>query len=117
VRPTVLAVLCGMALAAGSAEAQTPSPAGAPPAAKEAAALQKGGDLFAAFGCGSCHSLAAAGATGHVGPAFDGNAALDQAFIVDRVSNGAGPMPSFAGPMSPEEIAALAAYILQARVK
>ena len=85
-----------------------------PPAAGDAAAkIAKGRDLFANFGCGSCHSLADAGATGHVGPSFDGDPNLAPAFIVNRVTNGQGAMPAFAGQMSPEEIDAVAAYVSQ----
>jgi mono/diheme cytochrome c family protein len=114
-RSTVLGAVLSMGLLAGSVAAHAASPP--PAAAKDAATLQKSGDLFASYGCGGCHSLAGAGATGHVGPSFDGNANLDQAYIVDRVTNGSGPMPSFAGQMSPDEINALAAYIVQVKAK
>ncbi len=85
-----------------------------PPAAGDAAAkLEKGRDLFANYGCGSCHSLSDAGATGHVGPSFDGNANLTRDFIVNRVTNGQGSMPAFSGQMTPEEITDLASYLTQ----
>jgi mono/diheme cytochrome c family protein len=89
-----------------------PKPAPAP-AANEAAQIDKGRDIFTNYGCGSCHTLGDAGATGHVGPALDGNGALSQDFIVDRVTNGQGMMPSFGGQLSKEEISTLATYIMK----
>ena len=83
----------------------------------DAAKLAKGKDVFANYGCGGCHTLADAGATGHVGPAFDGNANLSEGFVTDRVTNGSGPMPAFGGQMSPEEISAIAYYVTHSAAK
>ena len=101
-----LAAMSGVSLAQGAATTTAPAAAAADPIK-----VGKGRDLFANYGCGGCHSLADAGATGHVGPAFDGDANLTQAFVVDRVTNGQGPMPAFGGQMSPEEIDAVATYV------
>ena len=79
--------------------------------------IKKGRDLFNNWSCSSCHSLADAGATGHVGPSLDGNAALTEALVKDRVTNGQGPMPAFGGQMTDEEIATIAAYIVQVKAK
>ncbi len=98
--------------AMGGPEAQAPAPAG-----DAAAKLAKGKDLFNTWSCGTCHSLKDAEASGHVGPAFDGNANLTEAFIIDRVTNGQGPMPAFGGQLSEEEIADVAAYIKQVAAK
>ncbi len=87
------------------------------PAADAAGKIEKGKELFADFACGSCHSLSDAGATGHVGPSLDGDRDLTQAFIVDRLTNGKGGMPAFAGQLSPEETDALAAYVIHAAGK
>ncbi len=103
-----------IALSTGASVAQSGA---APAPAPDAAKLSKGKDLFNNYGCGSCHSLADAGASGHVGPAFDGDSNLSEAFVIDRVSNGQGVMPAFGGQMSPEEIAAVAAYINHAAQK
>ncbi len=92
-------------------------PAAVPAATDDAAKFAKGKDIFANYGCGGCHVLADAGADGHVGPAFDGDPALSHDLVVDRVSNGSGPMPAFGGQMSPEEIEALAAYVTHAARK
>ena len=92
-------------------------PAAAVAAAVDAAKFAKGKDIFNNYGCGGCHALADAGANGRVGPAFDGDSALSHDLVVDRVTNGSGPMPAFGGQMSPEEIEAVAAYVTQAAKK
>ena len=66
--------------------------------------------MFAAAGCGSCHTLADAGATGNIGPSLDG-AKPSQALVVERVTNGQGAMPSFSARLSAAEIADVAAYV------
>jgi mono/diheme cytochrome c family protein len=105
------------AAAAAAALPVTGAPAANDPAAAGSAQLDKGRDLFTNYGCGNCHTLGDAGATGHVGPALDGNANLSQDFIVGRVTNGQGMMPSFAGQMSADEINTLAAYIMKVAQK
>jgi uncharacterized membrane protein len=78
-----------------------------------AADTTAGKAIFASAGCGSCHTLADAGATGTVGPDLD--AAKPSADLVfDRVTNGLGAMPSFAGELTEAEIAAVAAYVSSA---
>jgi len=104
-----------IAAASGGAVAQ---PAAQPAAAtSDAAIIDKGRDLFSNYGCASCHTLGDAGATGHVGPAFDGNANLSQDFVVDRITNGQGMMPSFGNQLSAQEISTLAAYIMKVKTK
>jgi mono/diheme cytochrome c family protein len=112
-----LAITFALAATSGSSVAQDSArPAAAPAAASaaDAAQLAKGRQLFADYGCGSCHSLADAGATGHVGPSFDGDSNLTPAFVTDRVTNGQGAMPAFGGQLSPQDIAALATYVTHA---
>ncbi len=55
----------------------------------DAASLARGEAVFAAAGCGACHTLAAANATGDVGPNLDA-AAPSRALVVERVTNGQG---------------------------
>ena len=74
--------------------------------------LAAGKQLFEDWGYATCHAMADAGASGHVGPAFDGNAALTKDFTVTRITNGQGAMPPFGGSMTDEEIDALADYIV-----
>ena len=81
--------------------------------AGDAAALDKGRDIFTNSGCASCHSLDDAGATGHGGPALDENSGLSHDFIVDRVTNGQGMMPAFGGQLSQDEIDTVANYVMK----
>jgi mono/diheme cytochrome c family protein len=83
---------------------ETESESGAP--AGDAAA---GEEVFAANGCGACHTLAAAGATGNVGPNLD-EAQPDAALVVDRVTHGKGGMPPFPD-LSEQQVADVAAFV------
>jgi mono/diheme cytochrome c family protein len=92
----------------------TPPP---PPATTGTTETQGGGDLvaegktvFAKAGCGSCHTLADAGASGTVGPNLD-EAKPPKELVIDRVTHGKGVMPSFTGQLSAREIEAVAAYV------
>jgi len=71
-----------------------------------------GESVFASAGCGGCHTLAAAESTGNVGPNLD-DAKPDHALVVDRVTNGQGVMPSFAGQLDEQQIQDVAAYVVQ----
>lgn len=63
-------------------------------------------------GCGTCHTLKAAGSNGTVGPNLDDRKpALD--LIMDRVTNGKGVMPSFKDSLKPQQIADVAAFVFQ----
>ena len=67
--------------------------------------------LFAKSGCGSCHTLSTAGATGTVGPNLD-QAHPDYRLATSRVTNGKGVMPSFKGQLTDQQIADVAAYVV-----
>ena len=110
-----LAAMGGSSIAQPKGNPGAVLPVGPPPVAADPAVIDKGRDIFTNYGCGSCHSLGDAGATGHVGPAFDGNSGLSQDFIVDRVTNGQGMMPSFGGQLSGDEINAVASYIMKVK--
>jgi cbb3-type cytochrome c oxidase subunit III len=71
-----------------------------------------GKTIFVEAGCVSCHTLAAAGATGTIGPNLD-QAQPDVALVVDRVTNGMGGMPSFRGRLTEEQIQAVAEYVAE----
>ena len=92
---------------------------GEEPATTEAAPSAPAGDaaageaVFASAGCGSCHTLEAAGASGAVGPNLD-DAKPDEALVVERVTNGMGVMPSFADQLSEKQIQDVAAYVADA---
>ena len=72
-----------------------------------------GKTVFASAGCGTCHTLSDAGTSGTVGPNLD-ESKPDAELAVDRVTNGSGAMPSFKGQLSEQEIADVAAYVVQA---
>jgi len=84
------------------------------PAPLSAEQVTKGRQLFNDNSCSQCHVLADANAAGSIGPALDGNANVDKAVAMDRITNGAGAMPSF-GWMPAEDIDLLASYIVHAK--
>ncbi len=84
------------------------TPAETTPAGGEGDAAA-GKEVFAASGCGSCHTLADAGATGAVGPNLD-ETKPSYDLVVDRVTNGKGVMPAF-GDLSEQQIQDVAAYV------
>jgi cbb3-type cytochrome c oxidase subunit III len=68
--------------------------------------------LFKGAGCASCHTLAAAGATGTLGPNLDQLAPkLTLAIIVHQVTNGGAVMPPFKSKLSAAQIQAVAKYV------
>jgi mono/diheme cytochrome c family protein len=67
--------------------------------------------VFASAGCGGCHTLEAAGSSGNVGPNLD-DAKPPHDLVVERVTNGMGPMPSFKGQLDPKQIQDVAAYVV-----
>jgi mono/diheme cytochrome c family protein len=69
-----------------------------------------GAKVFASAGCAGCHTLAAANASGNVGPNLD-DLQPDFATVQHQVENGGGGMPSFSGDLSQAEIDAVARYV------
>lgn len=63
--------------------------------------------------CGTCHTLADAGSSGTIGPNLD-ESTPSYELAVDRVTNGAGAMPSFSGSLSEQQIADVSAYVSSA---
>ena len=63
-------------------------------------------------GCGSCHTLEAAGSSGNIGPNLD-DAQPDLELAIDRITNGAGAMPAFGDQLEPQQIADVAAYVVE----
>ena len=102
-----LSVASGTVLMDSPAEAATKAAKAKP---RAAAAASPGRKLFVDWSCGSCHELKDGGGTGHVGPKLDG-AKLSKAFVVGRLTNGQGAMPSFGGMLSALEINTLATYV------
>ena len=69
-----------------------------------------GAAVFTSAGCGSCHTLKAAGASGQVGPNLD---SLKPAYaqVLAQVEKGGGTMPSFAKSLTPKQIRDVAAFV------
>ena len=60
--------------------------------------------------CATCHTLAAAGSTGTVGPNLDQLKPSD-ALVVHQVTNGGGGMPAFGSTLSKTQIQSVAKYV------
>jgi cytochrome c553 len=88
-----------------TATTTTATPGGGNAAAGKAA--------FDSAGCGGCHTLEAANASGTVGPNLDEKKPT-AALVIDRVTNGKGGMPSFKDQLSTQQIKDVAAYVAQA---
>ena len=72
-----------------------------------------GAKIFKSAGCIGCHTLAAANATGTVGPNLD-QVKPDYRLVTARVTNGKGVMPSFKGQLTDQQIADVAAFVVKA---
>jgi cbb3-type cytochrome c oxidase subunit III len=99
-----------------SVAANESAPVAAPPAPPPPPAGGGGGggaadgkSIFSS-NCASCHTLAAAGASGTIGPNLD-EAKPDEALVRERVTNGKGVMPSFKGKLTEAQIDAVAKYV------
>jgi cytochrome c553 len=77
------------------------------PANADAAA---GRSVFASAGCGTCHTLRAAGTNGLIGPNLD-SLRPTYAQVRTKVRRGGGGMPSFAGRLSAAQIRDIAAFV------
>jgi mono/diheme cytochrome c family protein len=69
-----------------------------------------GKQVFESAGCVSCHTLAAAGSSGTIGPNLD-DAKPSFDLVVERVTNGKGAMPSFKDQLSEQQIRDVAAFV------
>jgi cytochrome c553 len=69
-----------------------------------------GGDVFTKAGCGNCHTLAAAGAHGAIGPNLD-HLQPQYEQVRAQVVRGGGSMPSFKSQLTPKQIRDVAAYV------
>jgi mono/diheme cytochrome c family protein len=72
--------------------------------------------LFSSAGCGSCHTLKAAGSTGTVGPNLD-QSTISEPDEVKQITDGGGGMPAFKGQLSAAQIKALANFVVTSRAK
>ena len=86
------------------------APPPAPPPAEGGGGGEADGKAIFASSCASCHTLAAAGSSGTIGPNLD-EAKPTRELAVERVTNGKGAMPSFKGQLSEEQIQAVATFV------
>jgi cbb3-type cytochrome c oxidase subunit III len=106
---SVAAYVASVAAVPGAPVATPPPPP--PPSGGGGGGAEAGKAIFSS-NCASCHTLAAAGASGTVGPNLD-EAKPDEALVKERVTNGKSVMPSFKGKLSDAQIAAVAKFVSQ----
>jgi cytochrome c6 len=82
------------------------------PALKLTGDANAGKAVFTSAGCVGCHTLAAAGSKGNVGPNLD-EAKPSKELVVTRVTKGQGAMPPFGDQLTPQQIADVAAFVTQ----
>jgi mono/diheme cytochrome c family protein len=85
-------------------------------AAETAAAASEGdaaaGEAVFTGNCAGCHTLAAAGAQGAVGPNLD-DLKPSYDVVLASVTNGKGAMPAFSGTLSEDDIKNVSAYVAE----
>ena len=123
-RAALIVLSCGLLAGCGAQGVVSPTPVtivGKAPAAPQAPitpAFSLKGDptagaaVFASAGCAGCHTLAAAHATGTVGPNLD-TLKPDYRHVTAQVTNGGAAMPSFKSSLSSQKIADVAAYVVK----
>jgi cytochrome c oxidase subunit II len=92
------------------------------PRASAQGELESGRAVFARMGCGSCHTLAAAGSSGQIGPDLDSRLGHHtRATLIAQITSPAGDggfsaMPDdFGSRMDAREMDALVRFLLSAR--
>ena len=124
-RRAVLIVLsCGVLAGCGAEGVVSPTPVtvvgkapAAPtfpitPAFKLKGDPTAGAKIFGSAACATCHTLAAAHATGTVGPNLD-QLKPNYRAVTAQVTNGGAAMPSFKKTLSTQQIADVAAYVVK----
>jgi cytochrome c oxidase subunit I len=109
----VLALLVAVGVVAYELGRRTAPKSSPAPAVAQPIPGVAGKKVFASAACGSCHTLADAGASGTVGPNLD-EAKPSRALVVARVSDGKGGMPSFGDRLTAQQIADVADYVSSA---
>ena len=103
-------------VAEGDATTEAAATTGAAGETTAAAAVEgdaaAGAAVFTSAGCGGCHTLAAAGSAGAVGPNLD-ELMPDYAAVLTKVTNGGGGMPAYNESLSETDIQNVSAYVSQ----
>ena len=100
IRLSVAVVLTAFAAGCGGGGEDTPP------------ATAGGGEKLFSDNCGNCHTLAAAGAAGKVGPDLD-QLKPGPDLLKAQVTNGGGGMPAFGGKLTDEQIQQIADYVAE----
>ena len=105
-----LVLLLGLAACGGGDDNGAEPGAGQTAPAEGTGDAAAGAEVFESAGCGNCHTLAAAHASGSVGPDLDD---VQPSFetVVRQVTNGGGGMPAFEGDLTEKEIQDVAAFV------
>jgi mono/diheme cytochrome c family protein len=131
-RAALLVPLVALTLAltaCGGGEEATPTPEtvqGTLPAQSESTSTEESGggggevqgdaeagkQIYADQGCGTCHTMEAAGSNGTVGPNLD-ELQPEYDAIVEQVENGGGAMPPFKDTLSEEQIQDVSAFVFE----
>jgi outer membrane protein assembly factor BamB len=106
-KPTFIAYRIG---ATGSSSSKGASTKTGGSSSASAVSVKAGMKVFDSAGCATCHTLAAAGSTGTVGPNLDQLKPSDSA-VVTQVTNGGGGMPAFGGTLSKTQIQSVALFV------
>jgi outer membrane protein assembly factor BamB len=106
-KATFVAYRIGATGASSSSGASTKSSASS---SASAVSVKAGMKVFDTAGCATCHTLAAAGSTGTVGPNLDQLKPSDAA-VVKQVTNGGGGMPAFGSTLSKTQIQSVALFV------
>src|SRR6187402_1841115 len=116
IAPSALALIGVAVVALGVVVATTSCGGGdksSTPGNNEKGSGSPGAKVFADAGCGNCHTMATAGATGTVGPNLD-DLRPNQERVELQVTKGGNGMPSFAGKLSPTQIKDVAGFVATA---
>jgi alcohol dehydrogenase (cytochrome c) len=105
-----VAEIVDYSLSAPSTPATTTTTSSSTSAAAAAVSVKAGMKVFDTAGCATCHTLAAAGSTGTVGPNLDQLKPSDAA-VVKQVTNGGGGMPAFGSTLSKTQIQSVALFV------
>ena len=123
-RAALIVLSCGLLAGCGAQGVVSPTPVtiiGKAPAAPQAPATPAfalkgsptaGAPIFKSSGCTGCHTLAAAHATGTVGPNLD-QLKPDYRHVTAQVTNGGAGMPSFKSSLTAQQIADVSAYVVK----
>jgi mono/diheme cytochrome c family protein len=100
----------GQATAASASSSGTSTTASGGSSGSASAVSVKAGMTVFNTTCASCHTLAAAGSTGTVGPNLD-QLKPTAAIVSHQVINGGGGMPAFGSSLSKSQIASVALFV------